>query len=224
MGHGARCANCTAGTAKSRPLQWDPHSEEVNAPLIEPLIPHGGFLISPVVDRAARPPTSGWGQRSVPCRARWFSCSPRRLPVSPRGPVEVAALGIPVPRPPRAARTMLAWSARTESAGSARSMFAGAAWSVLVESAGSARAVLAGAARPARAVFARPAGAMLVESAGSTRPARPMSTGSGRTAGRRIGWPTRLMWPGSLRCQRRICVRDAGSDPHCRCANGAGEG
>ena len=85
-------------------LQRDPNSEEPEAPLVEPVVPHGVFLVAPVVDRATYPLPTGRRERPAPLRPRWCARSPRCGSVAPRGPVEVATLRISMPWAARCAR------------------------------------------------------------------------------------------------------------------------
>ncbi len=78
-------------------LQRNPDSEEVEAPLVESVIPHGGFLVAVVVDGAVPPLPAGRRERPVPSWPRWLTASPGCGSIAPRGVVEVAALRIPMP-------------------------------------------------------------------------------------------------------------------------------
>jgi hypothetical protein len=131
-----------AGTAKAGLLQRDPDSEEVEAPLVRPLVPRGSLLVSKVVDGATVPLPSGWRYLSTPARPRRLTGAPRRGSFAPWGPLEVTTLVTPMPRlSARPAR-----SARRRSARSARS---------------APRPLLARSARSARSVVTRPTGAVL---------------------------------------------------------------
>ena len=169
-------------------LQRDPDSEEPEAPLVEPGVPDGRFLVAEVVDRAVPPCPPGGRERPVPRRPRRLTVSPRSGSVAPRGAVEVATLGIAVPWPARA--TGPTGSARmvgaTGPAGSPRMVGRRSAWAT--RSAGSARMIGRGPARAAGIApvigSARTTGSALVT--GSAR-----TTGSARVVGtgRRRGSP-----------------------------------
>ncbi len=123
-------------------LQRNPDSEEVEAPLVESVIPHGGFLVAVVVDGAVPPLPAGRRERPVPSWPRWLTASPGCGSIAPRGVVEVAALRIPMPT---------AGCARAAgSAGAVVARSAGSAGAVVARSAGSAGAVVARSARVAR--------------------------------------------------------------------------
>jgi hypothetical protein len=107
-----------AGIVRVDLLQRDPDPEEPEAPLVEPGIPDGCFVVPVVVNGAVSPWPTGWRKRPVPRRTWRLTPSPRRGPVSPRGTVEVAALRIAAPG---AARS-------TRATGSARMVEPGSAW------------------------------------------------------------------------------------------------
>src|SRR6516165_4257409 len=80
-------------------LQRDPDPEEPEAPLVKSGIPHGRFVVTPVVDWAIRPAPTGRRKRPVPRWPRRSAPSPGSRAVPPRSPVEVTALGIAAPWP-----------------------------------------------------------------------------------------------------------------------------
>lgn len=87
-----------AGAVLIAGLQRNPDSEEPEPPLVESGIPHGRLLVAPVVDRAVSPLPARRGEWPVPVGSRRFAGSPRRRPVAPRRPAEVAPLRVSVPR------------------------------------------------------------------------------------------------------------------------------
>src|SRR5208337_2850679 len=118
--HNARLAKWRSGRRVSGPLQRDPDSEEPEAPLVEPGVPHGCFLVAPVVDWATSPLPPGRRERSAPIWVRRLTRSPRCGSVSPRGLVEVATVRIPVPWTGSARATGSAWGWSAWATGSPR--------------------------------------------------------------------------------------------------------
>lgn len=201
--HDARLAGWRSGRSYYCCLQRNPDSEEPETPLIEAGIPHGSLLIAPVIDRAVSPVRTGRGERPVPRGSRRRTGSPGPRPVAPWGPMEVAALGISVPR-------------ATGSTGAARPTRSAlrSAWVV-----GPARA--AGAAwvvGPARATG--PAGTIgTARMAGATwpaRPARPALRSTGAT------WPTRSALRSARSARSARTTRAAGTTRTARIAGCVG--
>jgi hypothetical protein len=169
-------------------LQRDPDPEEPEAPLVEAGIPSGRFVVAVVVDGPVPPLPAGRRKRPIPRRPWRRTVSPRCGPVTPRGTVEVAALGIAAPR-----------AARTVGSGTAGMVGARATGMVGAWTAGMVRAGSAGAIGMVGGVTER-------GPAGTTRTAR--ATGSARVTGstRIIGAGRRVEAPG-----RRPTVVSAGS-------------
>ena len=176
-----------AGIVRVDLLQRNPDPEEPEAPLVEPGIPEGCFVVAVVVNGTVPPWPAGWRKRPVPGRPWRLTRSPGRGPVSPRRTAEVAALRIAAPRTARS-------TGATRAAGSPRVVVPRSAWA-----ARSARVIGPGSAwtarptGPARVIgrgatwTARPAGSALV--IGSTRSAwvaRPAGSARVVRTGRRV--------------------------------------
>jgi hypothetical protein len=118
-------------------LQRDPDSEEVEAPLVEPGVPHRVFVVAVVVDRATAPASARGRKRSAPVGMWRLAGAPGCRSIAPRSSVEVTALVVAVPGaagPAGAVVTRSAWSVHSGamiagSAGSAGSAGAVIAWS-----------------------------------------------------------------------------------------------
>jgi hypothetical protein len=189
------------------PLQRDPDPEEPEAPLVEPGVPNRSFLVAPVVDGAVPPLPAGRRERSVPRRPRRLTRSPGCGSVTPRGPVEITTLRIPVPT-----------AGTTGSAGAART--------VRVEvpgSTGPARAVVlgtTGSTGPARVVGS--ARAVVLGTTGSTGSARVVGSGrawtawsawAGSAGTARVTWSARTGTAGATGRVRRRRAMAAGRSP-----------
>jgi hypothetical protein len=157
-------------------------------------------------------------ERSVPVRPRWLTRSPGGGSVTPRGPAEVATLGISMPWATRPARPARATGVEVPGAtGSVRMEVPGTAGPARTTR--SVRVEVPRSAGPARALSARSAGitrCALVVVPGTARCAR---AGSARARSRRV--------MGSARCQRWRCwsgIRRTGAHTQRRGAKSTGDG
>ena len=164
-------------------LQRDPDPEEPEAPLVKSGIPHGRFVVTPVVDWAIRPAPTGRRKRPVPRWPRRSAPSPGSRAVPPRSPVEVTALGIAAPWPAWATgsvRVAAPWAGSAWPTGSVRVTGRGPAWAT-----GSPRMI-----ERVSAWVTGSAGASATGVTGSSR-------GSARTAGSAAATgPARIVGPG----------------------------
>jgi hypothetical protein len=200
-------------------LQRDPDSEEVEAPLVEPGVPHRVFVVAVVVDRST-PPASARGRKwSAPVGMWRLAGTPGCRSIAPRSSVEVTALVVAVPGTAGTTRSVVTGTTRSVVTGTTRS-----AWPT--------GAMHSGPARPtgtARSMVTRPAwptGSGTTRS-GTTRPTRAGAARSRttRSARSRTTWPVassaaaRVVWGGcGVACRRRGAVAAAGS----RARSGAG--